>query len=181
MEGFAFIRGILDGRPELRVGDVAQQEAGADDSSKFAKGLTEAVLATAGSQSAKDRRGTDAASVDGENDTQHVGQMCLDQVPVDGMSDDAAGARPAERRNSRAAEISSANYKHEPRGVLLWKTARPTQLAFGRRIEIDRLLFITAANGGGELLAAIRRRKVEAILFWRLNRWSDRFPISSSL
>ncbi|MBB5330290.1 hypothetical protein [Tunturiibacter gelidiferens] len=39
VEGFALIRGTLDGRPQLRVRDVPKQEAGADDSSKLAKGL----------------------------------------------------------------------------------------------------------------------------------------------
>ena len=44
VEGFALIRGTLDGRPELRVRDVAEQEAGADYASQFAKSLIEAVL-----------------------------------------------------------------------------------------------------------------------------------------
>jgi hypothetical protein len=45
VESFALVCGTLDGRPELRVGDVTKQETGADYASKFAKGLVEAVLA----------------------------------------------------------------------------------------------------------------------------------------
>jgi hypothetical protein len=37
----ALVRGTLDGRPELRVGDVTEQETGADYASKFAKGLVD--------------------------------------------------------------------------------------------------------------------------------------------
>jgi hypothetical protein len=74
----------------MRVRDVPKQEAGADDSSKFAKGLIEAVLAAVGSQPAKDRRGADAAGLDGENDAQHVGEMRLYQVPVDVLGEERA-------------------------------------------------------------------------------------------
>ncbi len=88
VEGFALVCGTLDGRPQMRVRDIAKQEAGADDSSKFAKGLIEAVLAAAGSQPAKDRRGADATGLYGENDAQHVGEMRLDQVPVDVLGEE---------------------------------------------------------------------------------------------
>src|ERR1017187_8054769 len=82
VEGFALVGGSLDGRSQLCVGDVAEEEAGADYSSKLAEGLVEAILAAVGAQPAQDRRGADAASFYGENDAQHVGQMRLDKVPV---------------------------------------------------------------------------------------------------
>lgn len=88
VEGFALVCGTLDGRPELRVGDVTKQETGADYASKFAKGLVEAVLPAVGSQPAKDRRGADATGLDGENDAQPVGERRLDQVPVDVLGEE---------------------------------------------------------------------------------------------
>lgn len=85
VECFALIGRRADRPPELGVADVAQEKERADDPAELAKGEVELVLAARGAKAPEYRGGRHVAGLDRDGDAQHVGEVRLDELPVDGL------------------------------------------------------------------------------------------------
>ena len=79
-----FVRCCVDQSTELDRAEVAQEESSADHPAELAEGEVEPVLAAVGGEPAQDGRGQQAAGFHRERDAQHVRQVRVDQIPVDG-------------------------------------------------------------------------------------------------
>ena len=83
VERLALVGRGLDDATKLGVVEVPQEKGGPHDAAQFLEGLVEAVLPAVGPEPAQQRRGRDPTRPDRQDHPQHVGQVRLDERPID--------------------------------------------------------------------------------------------------
>ena len=115
VERLALVGRGLDDATKLGVVEIPQEEGGPDDTAQLLEGLIEAVLPAVGPELAQQGRGRDPARPDREDHAQHVGQVRLDERPIDHVREQrvdvlvARGLRGPEERQA----LPVANPGHE--------------------------------------------------------------------
>lgn len=93
VERLTFVRCRLNQAAQVGIGHKAEQKSGSDGASEFTKSKIESVFATGGAKSAQDGGGGNASGLNGQDNAPHVGEMGLDQLPVDGVGIQGFGMR----------------------------------------------------------------------------------------